>query len=110
MSVKHRCRSETGETTRMASRRDELNAYTFARKRMVGAFLQPSVGGNDEDAPRPVRAVLPSIVVAAVITAGFGMWGVIKPSAPVGWNDGKSIIQGKDSTTRYVVLPDPTTK
>jgi len=103
MSVK------TGETTSMASRRDELNAYTFARKRTVGAFLQPSGGGNDEDAPKPVRAVLPSVVVAAVIVAGFGMAGVIKPSAPKGWDDGKNIIQGKDSTTRYVVLIDSET-
>ncbi|MGK4583255.1 type VII secretion protein EccB [Kitasatospora sp. HPMI-4] len=93
----------------MASRRDELNAYTFARKRMVGAFLQPGGGGSDEDAPRPVRAVLPSLVLGAVVVAGFGMWGVIKPTAPKGWDDGKNIIQGKDSTTRYVVLVDPKT-
>jgi len=91
----------------MASRRDELNAYTFARKRMVGAFLQPSGGGNDEDAPRPVRAVLPSVVVSALVVAGFGMWGVLKPSAPLNWDSGKNIIQGKQSTTRYVVLIDP---
>ncbi|MFJ5235004.1 type VII secretion protein EccB [Kitasatospora sp. NPDC088391] len=93
----------------MASRRDELNAYTFARKRMVGAFLQPGGGGNDEDAPRPIRAVLPSFVVGAVIVAGFGMWGVIKPAAPPNWDNGKFIIQGKSSTTRYVVLPDSKT-
>ncbi len=92
----------------MASRRDELNAYTFARKRMVGAFLQPGGGGNDEDAPRPIRAVLPSFVIGAVIVAGFGMWGVIKPSAPPNWDSGKFILQGKSSTTRYVILPDPT--
>ncbi|MFE1321812.1 type VII secretion protein EccB [Kitasatospora phosalacinea] len=90
----------------MASRRDELNAYTFARKRMVGAFLQPGGGGNDEDAPRPLRAVLPSFVVAAVVVAGFGMWGVLKPSAPPNWDSGKFIIQGKSSTTRYVILMD----
>ncbi|MGW4381554.1 type VII secretion protein EccB [Kitasatospora sp. NPDC004531] len=93
----------------MASRRDELNAYTFARKRMVGAFLQPGGGGNDEDAPRPIRAVLPSFVIGAVIVAGFGMWGVIKPSAPPNWDNGKYILQGKSSTTRYVVLPDSKT-
>ncbi|WP_377269151.1 type VII secretion protein EccB [Peterkaempfera sp. SMS 1(5)a] len=92
----------------MASRRDELNAYTFARRRTVGAFLQPAGGGNDEDAPRPVRAVVPSLVMAAVVVAGFGMWGMIKPAAPQGWDDGKSIVVGKESTTRYVVLtPDP---
>ncbi|WP_189277031.1 type VII secretion protein EccB, partial [Kitasatospora griseola] len=93
----------------MASRRDELNAYTFARKRMVGAFLQPGGGGNDEDAPRPIRAVLPSFVIGAVVVAGFGMWGVIKPSAPPNWDNGKFILQGKSSTTRYVILPDPKT-
>jgi hypothetical protein len=36
--------------------------------------------------------------------AGFGLWGMIKPSAPLGWDDGKNVIVGKDSTTRYVVL------
>ncbi|MFD0569957.1 type VII secretion protein EccB [Kitasatospora gansuensis] len=89
----------------MASRRDELNAYTAARKRTVGAFLLPSGGGNDEDAPRPVKAVLPSVVIGVVIVAGFAMWGVIKPAAPKGWDSGTNIIQGKQSTTRYVVLP-----
>ncbi|MDH6122446.1 type VII secretion protein EccB [Kitasatospora sp. GAS204B] len=88
----------------MASRRDELNAYTFARKRTVGAFLQPVGGGSDEDAPRPIRAVVPSLVVAAVLVAGFGAWGLIKPTAPQGWADGSNVILGKDSTTRYVVL------
>lgn len=96
----------------MASRRDELNAYTSARKRTVGAFLLPSGGGNDEDAPRPVKAVLPSVVIAVVIVAGFAMWGVIKPAAPKGWGDGNNIIQGKQSATRYVILPstDPKRK
>ncbi|MFJ9522768.1 type VII secretion protein EccB [Kitasatospora sp. NPDC101801] len=89
----------------MASRRDELNAYTAARKRTVGAFLLPSGGGNDEDAPRPVKAVLPSVVIGVVIVAGFAMWGVIKPAAPKGWDGGGNIIQGKQSTTRYVILP-----
>ncbi|WP_329568227.1 type VII secretion protein EccB [Kitasatospora sp. NBC_01266] len=88
----------------MASRRDELNAYTFARKRMVGAFLQPVGGGSDEDAPRPIRALVPSLVVAAVLVAGFGAWGLIKPTAPQGWDSGDNIILGKESTTRYVVL------
>ncbi|MEV6978157.1 type VII secretion protein EccB [Kitasatospora sp. NPDC093806] len=91
----------------MASRRDELNAYTFARKRTVAAFLLPGGGGSDEDAPRPVKAVLPSVIVGALVVGGFGLWGVFKPSAPVGWDEGKFIVQGKQSTTRYVVLTDP---
>lgn len=89
----------------MASRRDELNAYTFAKKRTVAAFLQPSAHGSDEGAPRPLRAVLPSVVVGALVVAGFGAFGMFKPAAPKDWDKpGAKVIVGKKSTTRYVVL------
>ncbi|MFF1922216.1 type VII secretion protein EccB [Streptomyces sp. NPDC058221] len=89
----------------MASRRDELNAYTFAKRRMVAAFLRPSPTGSDEGAPRPLRAVLPSMVAGALILAGFGAVGMFRPAAPVDWDrPGTNVIVGKTSTTRYVVL------
>src|SRR5918999_369394 len=93
----------------MAKRRDELAAYTFARKRTVAAFLAPSPGGSEEGAPRPVRTVMPSLAVGIVLVIGFIAWGVIKPSAPKGWDTpGEYIIVDSDSTTRYVVLNDET--
>ncbi|WP_371635503.1 type VII secretion protein EccB [Streptomyces zaomyceticus] len=89
----------------MASRRDELNAYTFAKKRTVAAFLQPSPSGTEEGAPKPLRAILPGLIVAALVVAGFGAWGMFKPQAPKGWDTpGTRVIIGKQSTTRYVVL------
>ncbi|MBT2545120.1 type VII secretion protein EccB [Streptomyces sp. ISL-44] len=89
----------------MASRRDELNAYTFAKRRTVAAFLQPSATGTEEGAPRPLRAVVPGVIVAAVVLAAFGAWGMFKPTAPKGWADaGTQVLVGKQSTTRYVVL------
>ncbi|MGW2182251.1 type VII secretion protein EccB [Streptomyces sp. NPDC001732] len=89
----------------MASRRDELNAYTFAKRRLVAQFLQPNATGSEEGAPRPLRAVVPGAVVGVVILAGFGAWGMFKPAAPQGWDTPYEnvIIAGK-STTRYVVL------
>jgi type VII secretion protein EccB len=92
-------------------RRDELAAYTFARKRTVAAFLAPSPGGSEEGAPRPVRTVMPSLAVGVVLVLGFIAWGVIKPTAPKGWDTpGQHIIVDSDSTTRYVVLSDKETK
>ncbi|MFD8869667.1 type VII secretion protein EccB [Streptomyces sp. NPDC059590] len=89
----------------MASRRDELNAYTFAKKRTVAAFLQPSPSGTEEGAPRPLRTVLPGVVIGALILAGFGAWGMFKPIAPKGWDQvGAHVIVGSNSTTRYVIL------
>ncbi|MEV5464008.1 type VII secretion protein EccB, partial [Streptomyces cellulosae] len=90
-------------------RRDELAAYTFARKRTVAAFLAPSPGGSEEGAPRPIRTVMPSLAVGVVLVVGFIAWGVIKPAAPKGWDTpGAYIIVDSDSTTRYVVLNDKT--
>ncbi|MGW0707031.1 type VII secretion protein EccB [Streptomyces sp. NPDC002643] len=89
----------------MASRRDELNAYTFAKRRTLAAFLQPSPSGSEEGAPKPLRALWPGAVVGVVVLAIFGGIGVFSPTAPKGWADtGEHVIVASDSTTRYVVL------
>ncbi|MFD9354277.1 type VII secretion protein EccB [Streptomyces sp. NPDC060031] len=89
----------------MASRRDELNAYTFAKRRTVAAFLQPSASGTEEGAPRPLRAVVPGLVSAALVLGAFGAWGMFRPVAPKNWDaPGAQVIVGKQSTSRYVVL------
>ncbi|MHB9858684.1 type VII secretion protein EccB [Streptomyces sp. YIM S03343] len=89
----------------MASRRDQLNAYTFAKRRMLASFVQSAPDASDESAPRPLRAVLPGMIVAVVVMAVFGAWGMFKPTAPQGWDDpGKKVIIASKSTTRYVVL------
>ncbi|MEU9989382.1 type VII secretion protein EccB [Streptomyces sp. NPDC048045] len=89
----------------MASRRDQLNAYTFAKRRMLASFVQSSPDASDEGAPRPLRAILPGVIVGVVVLAAFGAWGMFKPTAPQGWDDpGQKVIIASKSTTRYVVL------
>ena len=88
----------------MASGRDELNAHAVARRRTVAAFLRPSSGGDEQHAPRPLRAVVPGVVAAALAAAGFGGYGLVEPSAPPGWQRAEAVIVGEQSTTRYVVL------
>lgn len=89
----------------MASRRDELNAYTFAKRRLIAQFVQPNSTGSEEGAPRPLRGVVPGMIVAVVILAVFGAWGMFKPVAPKQWNTpGENVIIASKSTTRYVVL------
>ena len=89
----------------MMTRRDELNAYTFAKRRALSAFLRPSPAGTGEDAPRPLRAVLPGVLTGALVLAGFGAYGMFRPVAPKDWDrPGVKVVVGKTSTTRYVVL------
>lgn len=95
----------------MASRRDELNAYTFAKRRLVAQFVQPNSTGSEEGAPRPLRAVLPGIIVGVVVLAVFGAWGMFRPVAPKNWDrPGENVIIASKSTTRYVVLETGRTK
>ncbi|MDL5204128.1 type VII secretion protein EccB [Streptomyces sp. ALI-76-A] len=89
----------------MASRRDELNAYTFAKRRTLASFLQPSPTGSEEGAPKPLRALMPGVIVGVVILAVFGGIGMFSPTAPKGWNTPEEhVIVASKSTTRYVVL------
>lgn len=89
----------------MASRRDELNAYTFAKRRLIAQFLQPNPTGSEEGAPRPLRAVVPGAIIGVVVLAGFGAWGMFKPVAPQKWDEpNENVIIASESTTRYVVL------
>ncbi|WEO94941.1 type VII secretion protein EccB [Streptomyces sp. FXJ1.172] len=89
----------------MASRRDQLNAYTFAKRRMLASFVQSSPDASDEGAPRPLRAILPGAIAGVVVLAAFGAWGMFKPTAPQGWDaPGQKVIIASKSTTRYVVL------
>ncbi|MGW1431570.1 type VII secretion protein EccB [Streptomyces sp. NPDC002431] len=89
----------------MASRRDELNAYTFAKRRLIAQFLQPGPSGSEEGAPRPLRAVLPGAVVGVVVIAACGAWGMFRPVAPQNWDTPyENVIIASRSTTRYVVL------
>ncbi|MFF1453445.1 type VII secretion protein EccB [Streptomyces sp. NPDC058274] len=89
----------------MASRRDQLNAYTFAKRRMLASFLQPSPSGSEEGAPKPLSSLLPGVIVGVVILAVFGGIGMFSPTAPKGWAEpGEHVIVASDSTTRYVVL------
>lgn len=89
----------------MASRRDELNAYTFAKRRTLASFTQPSPSGSEEGAPRPLRGIVPGIIVGVIVLAVFGAWGMFKPAAKPGWDEPKQhVIIASKSTTRYVVL------
>ncbi|MEV6104494.1 type VII secretion protein EccB [Streptomyces sp. NPDC051940] len=89
----------------MASRRDELNAYTFAKRRLVGQFLQPNPTGTEEGAPKPLRGVVPGMIVAVVVLAVFGAIGIFKPKAPGDWDAAEqNIIRAGGSSSFYVVL------
>jgi hypothetical protein len=69
----------------VATRKDQLDAFNFARRRMVANLVVPTATGSDEGAPRPVRTFASSIILSAIAVAAVAVLGVFKPSAPSGW-------------------------
>jgi len=75
----------------MATRKDQLDAFVFARRRMVANLVAPSPTGSDEGAPRPVKTFFTSAILSAIAVAGVAVLGVFKPSAPSGWESGLAV-------------------
>ena len=79
----------------VATRKDQLDAFNFARRRTVANLVVPTPTGSDEGAPRPVRTFASSIILSAIAVAAVAVLGVFKPSAPSGWQNGLAV----DSST-----------
>ena len=79
----------------MATRKDQLDAFNFARRRMVANLVVPTATGSDEGAPRPVKTFASSIILSALAVVAVMVIGVFKPSAPNGWENGLAV----DSST-----------
>jgi type VII secretion protein EccB len=87
----------------MATRKDQLDAFVFARRRMVANLVAPSPTGSDEAAPRPVKTFFTSAILSAIAVAGVAVLGVFKPSAPSGWESGLAV--DSSSGAAYVYSP-----
>lgn len=79
----------------MATRKEQLDAFKFGRRRIVANLIAPSPTGSDEGAPRPVKTFFASIMIGVVAVAAMTVLGYIHPSAPSGWQNGLA----EDSTT-----------
>jgi membrane-anchored mycosin MYCP len=75
----------------LATRKDQLDAFVFARRRIVANLVAPSATGSDESAPRPMKTFVTSAVLSALAVAVVAVLGVFKPSAPGGWENGLAV-------------------
>jgi len=92
-------RGEKGQI--VASRKDQLDAFNFARRRMVANLVVPTATGSDEGAPRPVRTFATSIILSAIAVAAVAVLGVFKPAAPSGWQNGLAVDESTGAAYIY---------
>ncbi len=75
----------------MATGKDKVDAFAFARRRMVANLIVPGPTGSDLGAPRPVRAFVTSAILSVMAVAGVAVLGAFKPGAPSGWQNGLAV-------------------
>ncbi len=87
----------------MWSRRDQLQAYQFLRRRLVSAVLVGDANHPESPSKRSVMTTVTGIVVTLLVMAGFTVWGAFKPGASKRWEDAKYVIVERESGTRFVL-------
>jgi hypothetical protein len=92
---------EGDEGQTVATRKDQLDAFNFARRRMVANLVVPTATGSDEGAPRPVKTFTTSIILSAIAVAAVAVVGVFKPAAPSGWQNGLAVDESTGAAYIY---------
>jgi len=86
----------------MQTRRDQVRAYRFVTRRIVSALLS----GEPETTELPMRrlglALLASIMVAAIVFAGVGVYGLLNPGG--GTPGENSLVIERETGARYVYV------
>lgn len=88
----------------MASRRDQLQSYQFLVQRVVTALVTRETDPEQPPFRRSTVAAIGSIVLAVLVLAGFGVYGLIVPGGKDSWRSGDVVIVEKETGTRYVYL------
>ncbi|WP_194926732.1 type VII secretion protein EccB [Catenulispora pinisilvae] len=85
----------------MATRKEQLTAAEFSRRRVLGAVLRPSAGGVGEGVPRPFRTLFVAAIVVVIALGAAVVVGYLHPTPKNTWQ--KDLIA--DGTgTQYVML------
>ncbi|MFF3515812.1 type VII secretion protein EccB [Streptomyces sp. NPDC002573] len=88
----------------MQSKQDQLQAHLFVVGRVVSALTR----GEPDAAETPMRrfttATLGSVVVAALLLVGFGVYGLVRPGSGTAWREPGTVIVEEETGTRYVLM------
>jgi len=92
----------------MRSRRDQLQAYQFLRRRIVAALLSGEPDSPEAPMRRIVRTAFAGAMIAVLVAAGFAVFGVIRKGGATTWQKTDTIVIEKETGGIYVwTAPSP---
>jgi type VII secretion protein EccB len=88
----------------MASRRDLIQAFQFAARRVVSAAVMRQTDPTEWPYRRLGGAGFGAVMVTVIALGAVGVYGMIVPGGKTSWKDGSTVIVVKETGASYVYL------
>ncbi|GAA4728276.1 type VII secretion protein EccB [Phytohabitans rumicis] len=86
----------------MATRRDQLHSYQFLTQRVISAFVMRETDPAQSPLRRGVGAVFGGVMIAVLVAAGFGIYGIITKIGSDGWKTDGAVVIEKETGASFV--------
>ncbi|WP_229073869.1 type VII secretion protein EccB [Actinoplanes sp. DH11] len=90
----------------MTSRRDQLQSYQFMNQRVISAFVVRETDPAQSPLRRGIGALFAGLMVAVLVAAGFGIYGVFTRTGPDRWQTDGSVVVERETGASFVYLRD----
>jgi type VII secretion protein EccB len=88
------------------TQRDQIQAYQFLRRRLVSALVTADANHPTSPSRRLILGTILGVAGAVLITAAFGVIGLLNPSGSADWRQGGQVILEQETGARYVFGQD----
>ena len=88
----------------MASRRDLIQSFQFAARRVVSAVVMRQTDPTEWPYRRLGGAGFGAVMLAVIALAAVGIYGMIVPGGKTSWKDGRTVIVVKETGASYVYI------
>ncbi|WP_045743535.1 type VII secretion protein EccB [Actinoplanes rectilineatus] len=88
----------------MTSRRDQMQSYQFMNQRVISAFIMRETDPAQSPLRRGVGALFAGIMVAVLVAAGFGIYGVLTRSGTDAWKADGSVVVERETGASFAVI------
>ncbi|MGA8118187.1 MAG: type VII secretion protein EccB [Actinocatenispora sp.] len=86
----------------MASRRDQLQSYQFLLQRVISALVMRETDPAQVPLRRGTGAVFAGVMIAVIVAAGFGIYGLLTKSGSDQWKTEGAVVVEKESGASFV--------
>ncbi|MGO1052362.1 type VII secretion protein EccB [Crossiella sp. CA198] len=87
----------------MWTQKDQVQAYQFLRRRLVSALVAGDANHPVSPGRRLLLGTVLGLAVALLVTAVFGIIGVLSPARAAEWKQGGQVIVEKETGARFVL-------